>query len=126
MGGSVSIDEMSGGGSFYGDLSAILLNNSPKVVELFRTPARKDAIIADFEDKVSRICQICSRQNVTNFSGVPSWNLILIKRILEYNNASTLEQVWPNIELFNHGGISFRPYREQFKQLIRTTFCSQM
>lgn len=120
LGGSVKIDEMSGGGSFYGDLSAILLNNSPKVIELFRTPARKDAIIADFEDKVSRICQICSRQNVTNFSGVPSWNLILIKRILEYNNASTLEQVWPNIELFNHGGISFRPYREQFKQLIRT------
>ena len=118
LGGSVTPDVLGNGGIFNGDLSAILLKNSPKVVEIFRTPSQKDAVIADFEEKVARICEVCSRQNVTNFSGVPSWNLIMVKKLLEYNNVSTLDQIWPNIELFNHGGISFRPYKEQFKQLI--------
>ncbi len=120
LGGSISLDELGDGRIFYGDLSAILLKNSPRIIEIVRTPSQRDAMISDFEEKVARICEVCSRQNVTNFSGVPSWNLIMIKKILEYNNANTLDEVWPNIELFNHGGISFRPYKEQFKQLIPT------
>lgn len=118
LGGSVEIDSLGCSGIFNGDLSAILLKNSPKIVEFVRTPAKRDAVIPNFEEKVARIAQVCSKENVTNFSGVPSWNLIMIRKILEYNNASTLDQVWPNIELFNHGGISFTPYKEQYKKLI--------
>lgn len=120
LGGSVK-PESSGGVSYYsGDLSAVLLQNSPKVVEAVRVPSKQTALIHDFEEKNLKICQECSGANVTNFAGVPSWNLIMIEKLLEYNNATELTQIWPNIELFMHGGISFDPYREQFRRLIPT------
>ena len=118
LGGSVK-PESSGGASYYsGDLSAVLLQNSPKVVELVRVPSRKTALVHDFEEKNLRICQECSKANVTSFAGVPSWNLIMIEKLLEYNGVEHLTDIWPNIELFMHGGISFEPYKEQFKRLI--------
>ena len=118
LGGSVK-PESSGGASYdSGDLSAVLLQNSPKVVELVRVPSRKTALVHDFEEKNLRICQECSKANVTSFAGVPSWNLIMIEKLLEYNGVEHLTDIWPNIELFMHGGISFEPYKEQFKRLI--------
>ena len=84
LGGSVKVDELSGGGARNGDLSAILLSNSPSVAEIVRTPSRKIAMLPDFRQKIEGICRVCSKQNVTNFSGVPSWNLIMIERLLEY------------------------------------------
>lgn len=104
-----------------GDLSALLLHNSPSIVELVRTPQKKVALIGDFEEKLNAICKECTNENVTNFSGVPSWNLMMLNRILEYTGKSDISQVWPNIELFNHGGIGFEPYREIFKKLIPGT-----
>lgn len=118
LGGSVRMDELSSSGARNGDLSAILLSNSPSVAEIVRTPSRKTAMLPDFGEKIARICEVCSKQNVTNFSGVPSWNLIMIEKLLEYNGAEYLTDIWPNIELFMHGGISFGPYRDRYRRLI--------
>ena len=118
LGGSVQLDKMSHKGAFNGDISAILLKNSPKIAELVRTPPREIALIANFQEKIEKICQICSKQNITNFSGVPSWNLVLIHKLLEYNNVKYLTDIWPNLELFMHGGINFEPYRSQYFELI--------
>lgn len=118
LGGSVK-PEGDGSISYYtGDLSAVLLQNSPKIVEAVRVPSKSTALVHDFEEKNLRICQECSKANVTNFSGVPSWNLIMIEKLLEYNNAEYLTDIWPNVELFMHGGISFEPYREQYHKII--------
>ncbi|MDD2419368.1 MAG: GH3 auxin-responsive promoter family protein [Bacteroidales bacterium] len=118
LGGSVTPDELGTGKSNYGDLSAILLSNSPFWVELRRVPNKKSALTSDFEKKVKIICENALKYNVTNFSGVPSWNLVLIKRILEYTGKSNLKEVWPNLELFMHGGINFEPYRNEYKKIL--------
>jgi hypothetical protein len=120
LGGSMQLDPAGDGKAFHGDLSAILLKNSPRVAELVRTPPRAVALVADFQEKIEKICRACSHLDVTNFSGVPSWNLVLINKLLEYNNARFLTDIWPNIELFMHGGINFEPYREQYRELIPT------
>jgi hypothetical protein len=104
--------------SLYGDLSAILIENSPFWVEIIRTPKRRIALLEDFEKKLELITKSTVNQNVTNFSGVPSWYLVLIKQILAYTGKSNMLDVWPNLEVFFHGGTSFTPYREQFKKLI--------
>ncbi len=118
LGGSVNIDEKGIGSTYYGDLSAILLKNSNLLVETRRIPSKSIALTANFEDKVQKICKIAARNNVTSFSGVPSWNLILMNRILEYNNKTVLTDIWPNLELFMHGGINFDPYRSQYNKII--------
>src|SRR3989339_472482 len=118
LGGSVTVDELGTGKSHYGDLSAILLRNSPFWVEMRRVPGQKTALLSDFEKKVEEICKNAHRYNVTNFSGVPSWNLVLMRRILEYTGKKTLHEIWPNLELFMHGGINFDPYRSEFKKII--------
>ncbi|MEG1510455.1 MAG: GH3 auxin-responsive promoter family protein [Bacteroidales bacterium] len=118
LGGSVSPDSQNSGYALSGDLSAILLRNSPSIVELIRTPKKETALIDDFGAKIEKICKESSRQNVTNFAGVPSWNLILLNKILEYTGKSNIVEVWPNLELFMHGGIGFEPYREIFRKII--------
>lgn len=118
LGGSVQPDEMGSGGTMYGDLSAILLKNSPAIIEMLRAPERETALIADFNKKVTQICKESRDLNVTNFSGVPSWNLILLQRILEYTGANNIRELWPNIELFMHGGIGFEPYRKMYDAII--------
>ncbi len=118
LGGSSRVDEMGNGHSQYGDLSAILLKNSPPWVELRRVPERSVALISNFEEKVDKICRSVYNQDVTNFSGVPSWNLVLLNKILDYTGKDTLTEIWPNLELFMHGGISFEPYREAYKKII--------
>lgn len=120
LGGSVRPDEYGGETpfAFSGDLSAVLLKNSPALVELIRTPDRRSALVEDFNTKVYLICARSSRENVTNFAGVPSWNLVLLHKILQYTGKENICQVWPDIELFMHGGIGFEPYREIYKKLI--------
>ena len=104
--------------SLYGDLSAILIENAPFWVDIIRTPKQKIALLEDFEEKLDLITKSTVNENVTNISGVPSWYLVLIKQILAYTGKSNLLDVWPNLEVFFHGGISFTPYREQYKKLI--------
>ncbi len=106
--------------SYVGDLSAILMQNINPIINLIRVPKKETALLNDFEIKRDRIARETINQNVTNLSGVPSWMLSVLKRVLELKNVDSLEQVWPNLEIFFHGGVAFTPYREQYKQLIRS------
>jgi hypothetical protein len=117
LGGSNKINP-SGDKSFYGDLSAVLIWNAPFYIEFIRTPSQKIALIEDFEKKLDLITRTTVNQNVTSFSGVPSWYLTLIKHVLAFTGKSNLLEVWPNLEVFFHGGISFSPYREVYRKLI--------
>jgi len=105
-------------GSLVGDLSAILIENINPVVNLFRVPQKQTALLSDFEVKRDRIAREAMTKNVTNLSGVPSWMLSVLNRVMELSGKSHLEEVWPNIEVFFHGGVAFTPYREQYQQLI--------
>jgi len=117
LGGSHQINNYSTK-SYYGDLSAILIENLPFWANFIRTPSADVALIPDFEEKVEKITKIAIKENVTNIAGVPSWNLVLLKHILDATGNNNLLDIWPNLELFIHGGVSFSPYREQFKKII--------
>jgi hypothetical protein len=104
--------------SFYGDLSAILIQNLPFWIQLFRTPDRSIALMDEWEEKIEMMARQTMTENVTNLAGVPSWMLLVLKRVLELSGKSSLIEVWPDIELFVHGAVNFAPYREQFKKLI--------
>lgn len=117
LGGSHRINNFSNK-SYYGDLSAILIENVPFWAEFIRTPSPEIALIEEFEEKIERIIDASVDQNITSFSGVPSWYLVLFKRLLEKTGKNNLTEVWPNLEVFVHGGVNFEPYREQYKKLI--------
>lgn len=106
--------------SLVGDLSAILIQNVNPLVNFLRVPSKKVALMSEWESKIEAIANDTINVDVTSLSGVPSWFLVLIKRVLEKTGKNTLEEVWPNLEVFFHGGVSFNPYREQYKQLIRS------
>lgn len=106
-------------GSLVGDLSAILIENINPVVNLFRVPKKRVALLSDFEEKRDLIAREALRKNVTNLSGVPSWMMGVITRVLELSGKQYLDEVWPNLEVFFHGGIAFTPYRELYRSLIR-------
>ena len=105
-------------GSLVGDLSAILIENINPIVNLVRVPDKRTAIISDFEVKRDKIAEICLHKNVTNISGVPSWMMSVLQRVMELSGKQHLEEVWPNLEVFFHGGIAFTPYRKAYEQLI--------
>lgn len=117
LGGSHKINNFSNQ-SYYGDLSAILIENLPWWVDFIRTPKSDIALLDKWEEKLEKITEATLRENVTNIAGVPSWNLVLIKHLLDYTGKNNLLEIWPNLELFTHGGVSFTPYREQFKKII--------
>ena len=106
--------------SLVGDLSAILIENINPLANLIRVPKKQTALLSDFEVKRDRIARETMHQNVTNLSGVPSWMLSVLVRVLELSGAKTLDEVWPNLEVFFHGGIAFTPYRHQYEQIIRS------
>ena len=105
-------------GSLVGDLSAILIENINPLANLVRIPKKKTALIPDFEIKRDKIAHEAMNKNVTNISGVPSWMLSVLTRMMEISGKTHLEEVWPNIEVFFHGGVAFTPYRKQYEQLI--------
>ncbi|GGH22875.1 GH3 auxin-responsive promoter family protein [Sphingobacterium alkalisoli] len=117
IGGSSQISNFSPD-SYSGDLSSILLRNLPSWVEFRRTPQLEVTLNPNFEEKIEQIAQITSQEDVTSLAGVPTWNIVMAKRILEITGKSNLLEVWPNLEFYGHGGVSFKPYREQFKTLI--------
>ena len=105
-------------GSLVGDLSAILIENINPLANLARVPKKSTALLSDFEVKRDRIAQETIGKNITTLSGVPSWMLSVLVRVLELSGKQHLEEVWPNLEVFWHGGIAFTPYRRQYEQLI--------
>lgn len=117
LGGSKKI-EREGETAYSGDLSAILIENTPCPANFKRLPKPATALIPDFEEKVKRICEETVNRDVRAFAGVPSWNLVMLNKVLEYTGAKNLLEVWPDMELFMHGGMNFKPYREQYERLI--------
>ena len=116
LGGSITVDDEHAE-TFHGDVSAIIMENLPYWVELIRTPEISVALMNEWESKIERIALITKDEDVTNISGVPSWTLLLLKRILEITGKKNIGEVWPNLELFIHGGVNFSPYHEQFSKI---------
>ena len=104
--------------SLVGDVSAIMLENINPIANLVRIPEKETALISDFEVKRDRIARETMNENVTNISGVPSWMMSVLERILELSGKTHLNEVWPNLEVFFHGGVAFTPYRPQYERLI--------
>ncbi|AWH74083.1 hypothetical protein DCS32_07895 [Dokdonia sp. Dokd-P16] len=105
-------------GTVYGDLSAILIDNMPFWAEFSSTPTNGVSLLSDWETKMQAIVDETIQQDVTSLSGVPSWMLVLLNNVLETTGASNLLEVWPNLEVYFHGGVSFDPYMEQYQKLI--------
>lgn len=100
-----------------GDVSATLINRINPIVNLFRVPSKEIALIPDWEVKLPRLAEAAMNENITNISGVPSWFLTVLKEIMRLKGVEKISDVWPNLEVFFHGGISFEPYREEYKSL---------
>jgi len=117
IGGSHTINPMNNEAQ-YGDLSAVLLQNSPFWGHWLRTPDLSIALMDEWENKIEKLAASTIKENVTSISGVPTWTLVLFRRILELTGKTTMAEVWPSLELFMYGGVSFTPYQEQFNKLI--------
>jgi hypothetical protein len=102
----------------YGDLSAVLLQNTPFWGNWLRTPELSIALMDEWETKIEKLAETTIKENVTSISGVPTWTLVLFKRILDITGKASISEVWPSLELYMHGGVSFTPYREQFNRII--------
>lgn len=117
LGGSAEINYLNDD-SYFGDLSAIILKNMPWWAEIRRTPKKEIALMSNWEEKIEKLAQSTKDEDIYILAGVPSWTLVLCNRVLEITGKKHLREVWPNLELFMHGGVSFEPYRDQFKKLI--------
>ena len=117
IGGSHNINPMNSEAQ-YGDLSAVLLQNTPFWGHWLRTPDLSIALMDEWESKIEKLAETTIKENVTSISGVPTWTLVLFKRILEITGKSNMNEVWPSLELYMHGGVSFTPYKAQFEKLI--------
>jgi hypothetical protein len=116
LGGSSQIYEDNN--TYFGDLSAILIENMPMWAEFSSTPSNKVSLMSEWESKIAAIINETRNENVTSFAGVPSWMLVLLNRILEQSGKTNLLEIWPNLEVYFHGGVSFEPYREQFRKVL--------
>jgi hypothetical protein len=116
LGGSAQVYEDNN--SFFGDLSAILIENMPMWAEFSSTPSNRTSLMSEWEAKIPAIITETIQENVTSFAGVPSWMMVLLNRVLEETGKENLLEVWPNLEVYFHGGVSFDPYREQYSKII--------
>ncbi len=117
LGGSHQINNFENQ-SYYGDISAVLIENFPLWAKFLRAGNQETALLSEWDVKIKKMAEETVSQNLVSFAGVPSWTLVFIKYVLKLTNTNNLLDIWPNLELFSHGGVSFEPYREQFKQLI--------
>ena len=117
LGGSSEVSK-SNNNCQYGDLSAIMISNTPFWANMMKTPDSSIMLMSNWEEKIEKICETTIKEDVRCLAGVPSWFLTVINKILEKTGKNNLHEVWPNLELFIHGGISFTPYREQYKRLL--------
>jgi hypothetical protein len=107
--------------SYFGDLSAVMMQNMPFWAQYLRTPDLSIAIMDNWDEKIDLMAKATVNENVTNISGVPTWTIVLIEKLFELTGKNNLSDIWPNLELYIHGGVSFTPYRKRFKQLIKNT-----
>ena len=121
IGGSLSENPLaSRSKSKVGDISAVITHNLPIWVQMARTPSLETALMDEWEAKIDKMAREVMDENVTSISGVPTWTIVLLQRILELKKAKNILEVWPNIEVFFHGAVAFGPYRSLFKELIPT------
>jgi hypothetical protein len=116
LGGSKELYENNN--TFFGDLSAILIDNMPMWAEFSSTPSNKTSLMSNWETKLPAIIKESSLENVTSLAGVPSWMMVLLNKTLEENKKTNILEIWPNLEVYFHGGVSFEPYKEQYKNLF--------
>ncbi len=116
LGGSKELYEDNG--TFFGDLSAILIDNMPLWAEYSSTPSNRVSLMGDWESKLGAIIQESVAENVTSMAGVPSWMLVLLNEVIKTTGKNHLFEIWPNLEVYFHGGVSFAPYKEQYKKLL--------
>ena len=116
LGGSKELYEDNG--TFFGDLSAILIDNMPFWAELSSTPSSKVSLMSEWESKLKAIIKESTQENVTSLAGVPSWMLVLLNNVIEETGKDHLFQIWENLEVYFHGGVSFNPYKDQYKKLL--------
>lgn len=105
-------------GTFFGDLSAILIDNMPFWAEFSSTPSNKVSLMSEWETKMQAIVNETIKEDVTSLAGVPSWMLVLLNNVLETTGKNNLFEVWPNLEVYFHGGVSFVPYVDQYKKIL--------
>lgn len=117
VGGSNSISTLNNKMNI-GDVSAVMIENMPFIGQLFNTPDKEIALLDNWELKIEKMAAATSQENVTMLIGVPSWTLVLLNKILQLNKTEHITDVWPNLELFIHGGVSFVPYKNQFNPLF--------
>ncbi len=118
MGGSRNIFEVSHTTYIEGDLSAILMHNLPFWAQFKRTPSLTIALMDEWENKLELMAESTMNHDVRSISGVPSWMLVLLRKILKKSGKHNLHEIWPNLEVFFHGGVNFEPYREQYNNII--------
>lgn len=119
VGGSLQSNEFDPtSSSRYGDVSAVIMQNLPPWAQFIRTPSLEVALMSNWEEKIEKLATETSKVNVTNVAGVPTWTILLLKRIVEMEKKNNILEVWPNLEVFFHGAVAFRPYRNLFKSLI--------
>ena len=116
LGGSKKLYEDNG--SFFGDLSAILIDNMPLWAEFSSTPSNKISLMSEWESKLAAIINESVHENVTSLAGVPSWMLVLLNNVLEETGKNNLFEVWENLEVYFHGGVNFGPYKEQYRRIL--------
>lgn len=121
LGGSYANELSLKKGVVVGDLSANLIDNINPLVNLVRVPSKEIALMEDWEKKLPALVDASIKQNITNISGVPSWFLTVLKEVIKKAGASTIHDVWPNLEVFFHGGISFEPYKDQYRAITDAT-----
>jgi len=119
VGGSYQVSDINSE-VYFGDVSAVLMQNMPLFAHWLRTPERSVALMNEWESKLEKMAEITRQTNVTSLAGVPSWTLVLLKRVLEKEGKTNIAEVWPNLEVFMHGGVSFTPFRSQYEALIRS------
>ncbi len=105
-------------GTVFGDLSAILIDNLPFWAEFSSTPSNKVSLMSEWESKMQAIVNETIQENVTSLAGVPSWMLVLLNQVLDATNKNNLLDIWPNLEVYFHGGVSFVPYIDQYKKIL--------
>jgi hypothetical protein len=121
IGGSHQINEFNPNeNSYYGDVSAVIMKNLPLWAQFIRTPSLEVALMDKWEEKIEKMASLTAEENVTSLSGVPTWTILLLQRIMEIKGTNNILEVWPNLEVFFHGAVAFTPYQELFKKLIPT------
>lgn len=119
VGGSAQANEFDPSStSFYGDVSAVIMHNLPPWAQFIRTPSLEVALMQNWEEKIDRLARETVPINVTNIAGVPTWTVLLLQHILKMEKKDSILEVWPNLEVFFHGAVAFRPYKNLFKSII--------